>query len=157
MQINPITPLTSNSNTRPAFGAKIGSGLKFLVKDDPRYEEFIKTFSTWGDSNSVVDIYNAKINGKTKYMLRLKSNVLDETTVPINKGQPEFMKKNLVNKFFELTPKSVLWAEDSLFKKVLDDARCSKPFWERLVNIMNGHKKEGIVFDSETAKRFKRM
>ena len=36
MQINPITPLTSNSNTRPAFGAKIGSGLKFLVKDDPR-------------------------------------------------------------------------------------------------------------------------
>ena len=59
MQINPITPLTSNNNTRPAFGAKIGSGLKFLVKDDPRYEEFIKTFSTWGDSNSVVALYYA--------------------------------------------------------------------------------------------------
>lgn len=157
MQIYSRTSLNSNNNPRPVFCAKIGAGLKFLVKDDPRYEEFMKNFSKWGDSNSVVDIYNAQINGKTKYMLRLKNNVLDKTSVPLVKGQSEFMRKNLINKFFELTSKSIDWAEYNLFKTVKDDVRGSKPLSEWLANIINGHKKDGIVFDPETARRFKEI
>lgn len=82
MQINSISAQNSNNNNRLAFGAKIGPVLKFMVKEDPRLETFMKNFSKWGDSNTVVDVYNAQIGGKTQYMLRLKNNVLDGTTVP---------------------------------------------------------------------------
>ncbi|PWL73740.1 hypothetical protein DBY21_10250 [Candidatus Gastranaerophilales bacterium] len=155
MQINSISAQNSNNNTRPAFGAKIGTVLKFMVKEDPRLETFMKNFSKWGDSNTVVDVYNAQIGGKTQYMLRLKNNVLDGTTVPVNKEKPEFMKKNLINPFFNLTERDINWAEYSLFKRVKDFARSGgKPYLERLSNIIRSHKQEGIVFDAASAKIF---
>ena len=140
-----------------SFKAKIGPSLKFLAKSDPRYDDFIKNIEKWGDSNSVLDIYSANIKGKTKYMLRLKNNVLDSTTVPINKKESVFMKKDLLNQFFELSEKSVLWAEDKLFHEVRAFASAGKPYAERLANIINSHRSEGIVFDAQTAKRFKEM
>ncbi len=148
MQVNSI-------NARPSFGAKIGSGLKCLVKDDPRYENFMKMFENWGDTNTVVDVYQAQIHGKSKYMLRVSNKVLDNTTVPFQRGQSEFMKKNLINRFFDLTPTSIEWAEYSLFKEVKNFARGGgKPYLERLSNIIRSHKQQGIVFDPKTAKTF---
>lgn len=139
----------------PSFQAKIGPGLEPLVKNSPVYDDFMKMFSKWGDSNSVVDIYTAKINGKTKYMLRLSNKVLDETSVPFRRGQSVFMKNDLIKRFFDLSPTEIWWAEGSLFKTVKDYAvNGGKPYIERLSNIIKSHKKDGIVFDSETAKRF---
>lgn len=154
MQINPVNQFNSNNNVRPAFGAKIGPSLKALVKDDPRYDGFMKMFSNWGDSNSVVDIYHAQIDNRTKYRLMLKNNVLDETKVPFRRGQSEFLKKNLINRFFDLTPETIWWAENSLFKNVKSVANSSKPHFERLSNIIESHKKEGIVFDARTLRRY---
>lgn len=155
MQVNSISQANVNNNTRPSFGAKIGPGLKYLVKDDPRYDGFMKMFANWGDSNTVVDIYKAQIHGKSKYMLRLSNKVLDNTTVPFQRSQSEFMKKNLINRFFGLTPASIELAEYSLFKEVKDFARgAGKPYLERLSNIVRIHKLQGIVFDPKTAKTF---
>lgn len=155
MQISSINQQYQNNTPHPAFGAKIGSGLKFMLREDPRLEGFMEKFSKWGDSNTIVDVYSAQSGGKTRYMLRLKNNVLDETTVPVNKEKPEFMKKNLVNQFFNLAERNIDWAEYSLFKKVKDFARGGgKPYLERLSNIIKSHKQEGIVFDAASAKRF---
>lgn len=155
MEINSINNYGVN---QPVFTAKIGSGLKFLVKDDPRFNTFMDSFSKWGDSNSVVDVYNAKINGKTKYMLRLSNKVLDETTVPLQKNSSEFMKQNLINQFFDITEKTIDFVEYNLLKNVVDSARQGgKPYIERLHNIIKSHKKEGIVFDAKTEKCFREL
>lgn len=161
MQVNSISGnniYNSNNNkckSSPSFQAKVGPGLEVLVKNVPGYDDFMKMFSKWGDSNSVVDIYNANINGKTKYMLRLSNNVLDGTNVGFKRDEPVFMKKDLIKRFFDLSQKDLWWAEGNLFKEVKKVAfDGGKPYMERLLSIINSNKKDGIVFDYETAKRF---
>lgn len=161
MQVNSISGNNiygSNNNkynNNPSFQAKVGPGLEALIKNCPEYENFMKMFSKWGDSNSVVDIYNANINGKTKYMLRLSNNVLDNTNVPFKRAESVYMKKDLIKRFFDLSPNEIWWAEGTLFKTVKDFAvNGGKPYIERLSNIIKSHKQEGIVFDAATAKRY---
>ena len=150
---------TNTINTKtPAFGAKIGSKLKLYAQKDARFENFMKEFSKWGDSNSVVDIYNSKINGKTKYMLRLENQVLDRTNVRITNDESVYMPEKLINTFFNLTEKSILWAEDRLFievKKFLKTAPVRYREWS--ANIIKQQEHSGKVFDHDTAQRFQRL
>jgi len=151
MQINSLNNTTPR---QPAFQAKIGSGLKFLLRDNPKLQPFMEDFSKWGDPNSVVDIYSSTSGGKTRYMLRLKNEVLDETHVPAGKAKPVWMKKDLAKSFFDLTSRDIDWAEYKLFKNVKDYARSGKPCAERLSNIIKSHKQEGKVLSADAQKRF---
>lgn len=156
MHITPINTNTKKDN--PAFGAKIGSRLKIYAQKDPRFENFMKEFSKWGDSNTVVDIYNARVNGKTKYMLRLENQVLDRTNVKITKDEAVFMPSKLIDTFFNLTEKSILWAEDRLFievKKFLSNSPVRYREW--YANILRQQEQKGKTFDLDTAKRFQRL
>ncbi len=155
MQINSVN---SNilQNRQPAFNAKIDSKLMYYAKKDPRFDGFMQQFKQWGDSNSVVGIYNTKINGKIRYMLRLRNEVLGRDNVAIKHDEPEYMESKLADKFFSLTSKDIDFAEYKLFKEAKRFAReAGLPYIERLNNIIKSKKEDGLVFDSDTLKRFK--
>ncbi len=148
-----ISPANTDNKT---FGAKIGSRLKIYAQKDARFENFMKEFSKWGDSNTVVDIYNAQVNGKTQYMLRLENQVLGNTNVGITKDKPVYMPAKLADTFFTLTEKSILWAEDKLFINVKNFLKNSPAHYQEwYTNILRQQEQKGKKFDLDTAKRFK--
>ena len=154
MQINHIHRNNENLS-RPVFGAKLGSELKKIVKDDPRYKDFIKKFETWGDSNSVVDVYKTSVNGESKYMLCLSNRVLDNTNIPINSFKSEISTNKIIESFFNLSSQIIKRTEYLLFKNVKDTAiKGGDRYLTRLSNIIRSHKLQGIMFDPKTAKIF---
>ncbi len=153
MQVNSIN---FNTSKPPVFRAKLDSKLRYYAQKDPRYDEFIKQFSKWGDSNTVVGIYNAKINGKLRYMLRLRNEVLGSPNVRITNDEPEYMESKLADKIFNLTSKDIDFAEYALFRNVKRGAKeAGLPYVEQLKNIIKSSKTEGRVFDADTLKLFK--
>ena len=154
MQISSVS-FNIPKKVQPAFNAKIDSKLMYYAKKDPRYDEFMKQFSHWGDSHSVVGIYNTKINGKTRYMLRLRNEVLGRDSVAITRDEPEYMESKLASKFFNLTSKNIDFAEYKLFRDTKKDAiSAGFPYVAQLNSIIKSNKEKGIEFDADTMKRF---